>query len=171
MLEKIIKSPKRPLVAIIGGAKIESKAGVIDGFIKTADYILIGGKIAFEVKLKLPKIILPEDNIRTFDIGPKTIKNFKSIIKKARTILWAGPLGYFEKKPFDKGTKEIAKAIAQNKAALKVAGGGDTIFAISKFGLKEKFDHLSTGGGAMLAFLAGEKLPGLEVLGYYEKGN
>jgi len=168
ILERVIKNPKRPLVAIIGGVKIKSKAGVIDNFTKIADYVLVGGKIASEVKTKSSKVILPEDNIKTFDIGPKTIKNFKNIIRKAKTILWAGPLGYFEKKPFNKGTEEIAKAIVQNKTALKVAGGGDTISAISKLGLEKKFDHLSTGGGAMLSFLAGEKLPGLEALEYYK---
>ncbi len=79
-------------------------------------------------------------------------------------IFWAGPMGFFENKNFEKGTKEIAEIIIRNHRAYKIAGGGDTISAISKFGLLEKFDHVSTGGGAMLSFLSGEKLPGLEAL-------
>lgn len=99
-----------------------------------------------------------------FDIGPETIKIFIKMIKSAKMIIWSGPLGMFEKEPFDKGTKEIATAVARNHVAFKIAGGGDTISAISKWGLTDKFDHICTGGGAMLAFLAGERLPGLEAL-------
>jgi len=99
------------------------------------------------------------------DIGPETISVFSKIIKESRSIIWAGPMGLFEEKLFEKGTKEIAGAIINNSNAYKVVGGGDTISAISRFGLLEKFDHVSTGGGAMLAFMGGEKLPGIEVLG------
>jgi len=99
-----------------------------------------------------------------FDIGPETIKIFEAIIKNAKTILWNGPMGMFEDKRFENGTKKICQAIASNYSAFKVAGGGETISAINKFNLANKFDFLSTGGGAMLEFLAGEKLPGIEVL-------
>ena len=99
-----------------------------------------------------------------FDIGPETIKIFKEMIKTAKTILWNGPLGMFEDKRFELGTKEIADSIVRNYSAFKVAGGGETILAIRKFKLEEKFDFLSSGGGAMLQFLAGEKLPGIEAL-------
>ena len=103
-----------------------------------------------------------EENV--FDIGPETIKIFKEIIKTAKTILWNGPLGMYEDKKFEEGTKGIADAIVRNYSAFKVIGGGETVSAINKFGLMDKFDFLSTGGGAMLEFLAGEKLPGIEAL-------
>jgi len=99
-----------------------------------------------------------------FDIGSETIRIFFEIIKTAKMIIWNGPLGYFEKSPFDTGTKKIAEAICQNYSAFKIAGGGDTISAINKFGLLDKFDHISTGGGAMLEFISGKKLPGIEAL-------
>jgi len=98
------------------------------------------------------------------DIGPETIRMFSKIIKDAKMIVWSGPMGRFEETLFEKGTKAIAEKIARNHKAFKIAGGGDTVFALSKFGLRDKFDHVSTGGGAMLSFLGGEKLPGLKVL-------
>ncbi len=101
---------------------------------------------------------------RIFDIGPETIEIFSKIIKEARTIFWSVPLGMFEEKKFEKGTKQIAEAIIKNRSALKVAGGGDSVFALKKFGLIDKFNHISTGGGAMLSFLSGEKLPGIEAI-------
>lgn len=99
-----------------------------------------------------------------YDIGPETIKVFSRIIKEGKMIFWSGPLGMFEEEKFERGTKEISQAIARNYPAFKIAGGGDTLLALNKFGLTEKFDHLSLGGGAMLQFLAEETLPGIEVL-------
>jgi len=101
---------------------------------------------------------------KIFDIGPETIKIFSEIIKEAKMILWSGPLGLSEEKKFEKGTKETAESIVKNKSAFKIIGGGDTIAAVDKFGLLQEFDHVSTGGGAMLEFLSGEKLPGIEAL-------
>ena len=101
---------------------------------------------------------------KVYDIGPETIKIFSEIIKQAKMILWSGPLGLFEEKKFENGTKETAQNIVRNHSAFKVAGGGDTISALNKFGLLDKFDHVSTGGGAMLEFLSGQKLPGIEAL-------
>ena len=101
---------------------------------------------------------------RIYDIGPETINLFSSLIKEAKTIIWAGPLGFFEKKPFDKGSIAIAEAIVENKSAFKVSGGGDTNFFLLKYDFRDKFDYISTGGGAMLAFLAGEELPGIKAL-------
>lgn len=101
---------------------------------------------------------------KIYDIGEETIKIFSNIIKQAKMILWSGPLGLFEEKKFENGTKEIAKSIVKNYQAFKIAGGGDTIAAINKFGFSDKFDYISTGGGAMLEFLSGEKLPGIEAL-------
>lgn len=98
------------------------------------------------------------------DIGSETIHIFSNIIKKAKTIVWSGPLGEFEVEKYSKGTKAIADEIVRNHSAFSVVGGGDTILAISKFNLLDKFSHVSTGGGALLQFLSGEKLPGIEAL-------
>jgi|YelNatPaOPRAMG01_1025707.scaffolds.fasta_scaffold00025_40 phosphoglycerate kinase len=98
------------------------------------------------------------------DIGPKSIEKFKVEIEKAKTIIWNGPMGIFEIDKFAKGTEEIAKAIAENKNCVSIIGGGDTVSAVSKFGLEDKFTHISTGGGASLEFLEGKVLPGIAVL-------
>jgi len=166
-LSKVLENPERPLVAIVGGVKIESKAKVIDKFLQIADYLLVGEKIAENIESKSNKLYRPIDSNNGFDIGQKTIRIFSEIIKKARTILWAGPLGKFEDPAYEEGTKKVAKIIVKNNQAFKIAGGGDTIFALTKFGLRDKFNHISTGGGAMLQFLSGEELPGLKALDYY----
>lgn len=168
ILSKVLKNPEHPLVAIIGGVKIESKAKVIERFLEKADYVLIGGRIAYNLNLTSSKLHLPVDHKDNFDIGPKTIEMFSEIIKKAKMIVWAGPLGKFEDSAYEQGTKQIAEEISKNDKAFKIAGGGDTIFALTKLGLRDKFDHISTGGGAMLQFLSGEELPGLKALGYYD---
>lgn len=128
----------------------------IDGIItlktREENYLRVGG----------PGSIKKDESF--FDIGPETIKVFSQIIKSAKMILWSGPLGLFEDKNFEKGTKEIIQTIIKNYSAFKVAGGGDTISALKKFNLIDKFDHISTGGGAMLEFLSGKKLPGLQAL-------
>ncbi len=167
VLSKVLKDPEHPLVVIIGGVKIESKMKVIERFLEKADYVLVGGKIAYNVNLTSSKLYIPVDGKNGFDIGQKTIRIFSEIIKKARIIFWAGPLGKFEDPNYEQGTKQIAEEISKNDKAFKIVGGGETISALSKFGLRDKFDHISTGGGAMLAFLAGAKLPGLEALNYY----
>jgi len=103
-------------------------------------------------------------NEEIFDIGPETIRMFGEILQKAEMIVWSGPLGLFENPLFEKGTKEISDKITRNHKAFKVVGGGDTVLALKKFNIRERFDFISTGGGAMLRFLAGEKLPGIEAL-------
>jgi 3-phosphoglycerate kinase len=133
-----------PIDAIISLEDIE--AGLKEGYIRKA----------------APGLVRKEEDI--YDIGPETIKIFSKIIKTAKMIVWNGPLGVYEKEPFEKGTKEIAEVVVRNYSAFKIAGGGDTISALKKFDLQEKFDHISTGGGVMLDFLAGEKLPGLEAI-------
>jgi len=165
-LTNILEKPRRPLIAILGGVKASTKIPAIERFLKIADFVLVGGKIALEIKLSHKKLILPEDYNKDLDIGEKTIEIFKKIIQEAGSLVWNGPMGYFEKEEFEKGTREIAMAIAKSKA-FKIAGGGETSLAISKYNLKEKFNFISVGGGAMLEFLAGEKLPGLEALSFY----
>lgn len=172
-LDRLTKNPKKPVVAIIGGKKVEDKAGVIKKFLKISNFILINHLIFKELNsknifLKSKKIIPPLDGIskaeNIYDIGPKTIKLFKKIIEKAKTIFWSGPLGKFEEKPFNKGSLEIAKSIVSNKKAFSVAGGGDTVSFLNKYKLSKYFTHVSTGGSAMLEYIAGEKLLGLEIL-------
>jgi len=169
VLSKVLESPQRPLIAVIGGAKIETKLPVIENLAKIADEVLVGGAIPYLPSPNsphlpnLPNIITPRDNIDKRDIGPETIKLFRAEILNAKTIVWNGPMGVFEEVKYEKGTMEIAKAIAES-AAYKVAGGGDTTSAIDKLGITEKFDFISTGGGAMLDFMAEKKLPGIEAL-------
>ncbi|MDD5146499.1 MAG: phosphoglycerate kinase [Candidatus Pacebacteria bacterium] len=100
------------------------------------------------------------------DIGPETIKKFGEIIKGSATIFWSGPLGLVENERFERGTVEVARILAQNKRALKVLGGGDTVPVLNKHGLMNSFSFISVGGGAMLSFLAREKMPGLAALGF-----
>jgi len=114
-----------------------------------------------EANLRLVSQI--DDDEKIFDIGPDTIKEFVSYIKKAKTILWNGPVGAFEVEAFSEGTKAIAKAIAESKA-FKVAGGGDTLAAIEKYNIASKIDYISTGGGAFLNVLEGKKLPVIAAL-------
>jgi len=168
-LTALMRNPKKPLIAIIGGAKVETKTKLINKISENADYVLVGGLIKKEidenkVKLKNPqKIVAPIDDIDTFDIGPQTINLFKEKIKLAETIFWNGPLGKIEEKPFQNGSKEIAKAIIES-GSVSVVGGGETVEFINKIGLTEKFSHVSTGGGAMLDFIADGKLVGIEAL-------
>ena len=170
VLSKLMKNPERPFVAVIGGVKFESKAKVISALLKKADWVLVGGKIGLSQeaqKLNSEKLVLPEDPEDASDLGEKAKDLFVSKINTARTIIWAGPVGLFEKEPYGQGTQAVGEAIANNKKAFRVAGGGDTINAVFKFNLQDNFDHLSTGGGAMLDFLAGKELPGLKALGFY----
>ncbi len=210
-------NPRKPLIIVLGGIKIADKIGLIKNFWNKADGFLIGGGIAntffaaqkmpmgnsvYEKEklifckklLKSPKIILPVDviikNDSILDIGVKTRKNYAEIIKKAKTIIWNGPMGYIEDKKFKKGSEAILKAILESKA-FSVIGGGETVallraqnskFKIPRSRTSNKFLRnytgqasslrgrqnsklfISTGGGAMLEFLAGKKLPGLSAL-------
>lgn len=192
-LSKVMKKPKRPLVVILGGAKASDKLGVIAYFKKITDWFLLGGGPAntimwlkgIDVKKSVrdtdPKdvkamkdlstyksIVLPQDFVWSgsliLDFGPKTIKAFNEKIMKAGTILWSGPLGLIEKKKFTKGSIAIARAIGRNRKAFSVAGGGETVMFLKEYGLDKNFSFISTGGGAMVDFLAGRKLPGIEAL-------
>ena len=145
-------------------------------------------EVAKEIDISNPKLRLPIDGVMSlanldeeylriggvgtlrseeeiFDIGPETIEEYKSILSEAKTIIWNGPVGFFEQQPFDKGTTEIAKMIGQNnRNVFSIIGGGETVEAIKKLGIIDQFDHVSTGGGAMLDFIAGNDLPGIIAL-------
>lgn len=166
-LERFLSNPPRPFLVIVGGKKAQSKRSYIDAISDVADSVLLGNLLANEHKgsfANSSKVVLPLDG--EFDIGPKTTKLFMSHIQKAKAIFWVGPLGQVEKKEYAKGSLAIAKAIGESKA-FSVAGGGDLVGFIRSHHLKNSFSYLLTGGGASLMFLAGEKLPGLEALGYY----
>lgn len=173
VLNELRKSPKKPLVIIVGGKKVKTKVKLINKISKNADKVLLGHLIEKEIKeknikLKAPeKIIAPIDSLseqgKDLDIGPKTLSLFRQEIFKAKTIFWNGQLGLTEQKRFTKGSLEIARAIIKS-GAYSIVGGGDTIAFLGQNNLRDKFNFVSTGGGAMLAFLSNEKLPGIEVL-------
>lgn len=173
-LTKAVKNPKKPYIVVLGGSKIVDKINIVKNLNKKADHFLFGSSILNELLnpkikdfIKNKKVLLPTDSVKTknesFDIGPKTISLYIKNLKKANTIIWNGPLGMFEKKEYSVGTEKIAKTIAAAKA-FKVIGGGETANFILKKKLQKKISLLSTGGGAMLDFLAGKKLPGIEAL-------
>ena len=127
------------------------------------DDVLTGNKFEENVTAKIKSISDIEKNDIIMDIGPKAIKKLNAIIKDAKTIVWNGPLGVFEFKQFSDGTKNLAQEIAKSDA-YSIAGGGDTIAAITKFNVKKNISYISTGGGAFLEFLEGKKLPAIEIL-------
>jgi phosphoglycerate kinase len=159
-----IQSAQKPLILIIGGAKAATKAPLVKKLAKIADKVLLGGTLMFEKSLEgISNVIFPVDAVGVEDIGPQTIKMFVDEIKKAKTIVWNGPLGVTNSKEFEIGTRKIAEALAKSEART-VVGGGDTVAALTRFGLRDKMDFVSTGGGAMLQFLADGTLPGIEAL-------
>lgn len=189
-LTKAMEEYKNPFTVIIGGAKTRTKIGVLKNLWDKVDNFLLGGGIAntffyaqgkdigdsiYDEKsvdvvkdfLDSEKIILPSDDRKEdnkiLDIGEKTESEYSNIISNSKTIIWNGPLGYFEKDEFAQGSKAIAKAIAESDS-FSVLGGGETSILISEMGLLDDFSFVSTGGGAMLEFLSGNKLPGIEVL-------
>lgn len=167
-LDKVKDNPEHPAVAIIGGAKIETKLPLIEKFEKNYDYVLVGGKVAIEAidkKLKFSeKVILSVDFAENrFDIGPKTIEEFKKKINGAKTIVWNGPMGKFEEKPYDIGTMEILKAIIES-GAFSLMGGGESVEILEEHNAMDKISFVSTGGGAMLEYLSGAPMPGIDVL-------
>lgn len=125
--------------------------------------VVVSEKLSEEAESAVRLVSQVDDNEKIYDIGPDTIKHFTSIIKKAKTILWNGPVGAFETPQFSKGTEAIAHAIASSKA-FSVAGGGDTLAAIEVFGVSKQIDYISTGGGAFLTLLEGKKLPAIAAL-------
>lgn len=169
-LEKILENHEKPLVSIIGGAKLETKLPAINNLAKVSDTVLVGGRLMFEVGGQtLPEnVVIAPDDIDQKDIGPNSVDTFRKIIQGAKTIIWNGPMGVFEEENYSDGTKRVAEAVAL-ASAHTIIGGGDTVAAMEKYNLLGKIDYVSTGGGAMLDFLSGKKLPGLIALDYYNR--
>lgn len=210
MMVPILENPTKPYFAVLGGAKVKDKIGLINHLALTCDYILVGGAMAFTfLKAKgynvgksmvddssIPlvkdilakygkKIVLPVDIVTGvsltkgedvkiknafeldfddvgLDIGPKTVELFKKGILLSKTIISNGPMGLFEKEEFSKGTNEILAAMIGDRKV--IIGGGDTASAVINMGYKDKYTHVSTGGGATLELFAGNKLPGIEII-------
>jgi len=188
-LGKLLGDVERPFVLISGGAKVEDKLGVLENLGGRADTVLIGGKMAeqireanpldFEVQLPVDVVaasefaedaetnIVPFDSLPEgwlgLDIGPETRERFAQIISRARTIFWNGPMGVFEWQPFAAGTKAVAEAVAKADAH-SVVGGADSVRALTEMGLVDEVDWASTGGGAALEFLEGKELPGVAAI-------
>lgn len=171
-------NPQRPLVVIVGGKKIETKLPLVEKMHRIADYVLVGGKIAEESKVlvkvqhekiagKKAVLMVADATPDGSDITDKSAENFLQIINLAKTIVWNGSMGIIggksESLESEKRTKKIAEGILKTKA-YTIVGGGDTVEYLNKLGVLGKFSFASTGGGAMLAFLSGEKLPGIEAL-------
>jgi phosphoglycerate kinase len=212
-LGRILEAPARPLVALLGGAKVSDKIALVDHLLARVDALLVGGGMAFtflralghdvgrsllerdkldtartaldsarrrSVQLMLPVDVvvapgveaaagrvvgvreIPADQMG-LDIGPLTVEQFSSVLRGARTIVWNGPMGVFEKAPFAAGTVAVARAVVDG-SAFSVIGGGDTIAAAARAGVTERLGYISTAGGAFLEFLEGRKLPGVEAL-------
>lgn len=208
-LHRSLEQPERPMLAIVGGAKVSSKLEVLQNLASKVDQLIVGGGIAntflvacgynvgkslYEADLvPLAKALMEQttipmptdvvvatefsanavaqvkqvaavaDNDMILDIGPQTAKAFAEIVSRMQTIIWNGPLGVFEFDQFAKGTATIAQAIARNKG-FSIAGGGETIAAIDKFGVTDSISYISTGGGAFLEYVQGTKLPAVQIL-------
>ncbi|MEA2424540.1 MAG: phosphoglycerate kinase [Thermoleophilaceae bacterium] len=214
VLEGLVREPARPLVVVLGGAKVTGKIALIDRFLDIADALLIGGAMAFsffraqgrqtgsslvedegvelarkaleKAESSSCRILLPLDVVAGdrfaadaerrslggvdvpdgwmgLDVGPQTVEAFAREIESAGTVFWNGPMGAFEMEPFAAGTRGVADAVA-SAPGTTVVGGGDSGAALVQFGLADRVDHLSTGGGASLELLEGKRLPGVEVL-------
>jgi len=188
-LGKLLGHVERPFVLISGGAKVEDKLGVLQNLGRKADTVLVGGKMAEEIRAENPlpfDVVLPADVVAAsefakdaemkvvpyhalpegwlgLDIGPETRKLFAAHIARARTIFWNGPMGVFEWPRFAAGTKAVAEAVASSDG-YSVVGGADSARALAELGLAEEVSWLSTGGGAALELLEGKELPGVAVI-------
>lgn len=166
-LMQVRENPIRPMVAILGGAKVEDKLPVIKAMASKADVVLVGGKLAAEIKEKGIEGLganvmvgkLTEDG---FDISDETVGAWCNLLKSAKQVVWNGPLGKFEDPKYNQSEK-IAKAVIES-GAKSIIGGGDTISAVTQYGLEDKFTFVSTGGGAMLKLLADGTLPTIQAL-------
>ena len=213
-LTRALGNPARPLVAIVGGAKVSTKLTILAALAAKVDQLIVGGgiantfllaegakigkslaeaelvgeakKVIAAVRAKGGSVPLPTDVVCAkelsataaaqtksakdvadddliLDIGPKSAQALEAILRNAGTVVWNGPVGVFEHEQFAGGTKAIAQAIAGSKA-FSIAGGGDTVAAINKYGVADRISYISTAGGAFLEFLEGRKLPAIEVL-------
>jgi len=189
-LGKLLGDVERPFVLVSGGAKVEDKLGVLQHLGGRADTVLIGGKMAEQLRVENPldfDAVLPVDVVGAaafeadaesgvyevdalpdgwlgLDIGPETRTIFAGHLAGARTIFWNGPMGVFEWPRFAEGTKAVAEAVAGNSSAFSVVGGADSVRALNELGLAEKISWVSTGGGASLELLEGKELPGVAVI-------
>jgi phosphoglycerate kinase len=216
-MDKVLKAPKKPFTAIMGGAKVSDKILIIENLLERVDNLIIGGGMTYtfikaqggeigksiceddkldlarellaKAKAKGVNVYLPVDAVNAdafdanantniskidqtpaewmgLDIGPETVKLFRDVILKSKTILWNGPMGVFEMDKFAQGTSEIAKAIAEAtaKGAFSLVGGGDSVAAVNKNKLADKISYVSTGGGAMLEYMEGKELPGIKAI-------
>ncbi len=168
-LSLVMKKPKKPLVLIFGGSKVDDKAPVIKYLLPKANKVLLGSSVLNNSatlpkssKIERPIDWLAEGSL-AMDIGSLTVERYGAEIQKAKTIVWNGPVGKFEDKKYAGGSAALAKLVAKS-GAFSVIGGGETTQLILSLGLRKKIGFLSTGGGAMLEFLAGKKLPGIEAL-------
>lgn len=165
--EKVLVTPKRPFLLILGGAKLETKMPLIEAFENTADVILVGGKLALEAReqnvVRGRKVIFAELMKDGRDISPAATEQFIRFINAAGTIVWNGPMGVFEESTHAHGTKQVALAVNASKA-YTLTGGGDTEAAQTKYKAEDHVNHISTGGGSMLEYLYKKTLPGLEAI-------
>ncbi len=165
-LTNLLNNPQRPLIAVVGGAKVETKVPVIENLAKVADLVLVGGELPLEIAKSGQKfaenVIVGKLTEDTNELSEESTKQFIEKIKGAKTIVWNGPVGYFEK-GFEKATLAIANAILEG-GAYSVVGGGDTTQFLANHQLLNRFSFVSAGGGAMLEFLAGRELPALKAL-------
>jgi phosphoglycerate kinase len=210
-LGEAVDEPKHPFVAILGGAKVSDKIGVIDHLLDKADKVIIGGgmtytfyaakgmsignslveadkiDVAKEILAKGgDKIVLPSDSIvaekfdndvpnkvvdgdipdgyMALDIGPKSVAEFKDVLKDAKTVVWNGPMGVFEMSNYANGTLEVGKFLGTLSDATTIVGGGDSTAAVKQLGVGDQLTHISTGGGASLEYLEGKELPGIAAI-------
>lgn len=217
-LQKALENPKRPVMAIVGGAKISTKLSVLNNLVRKVDMLFLGGGMAntfmhangvevgkslcekdmadeareimqtakdngCEIILPVDRVIVKEfgenvpfeivdassmpEDYESLDIGPQTVAMLREKLTTCQTVLWNGPLGVFEVKPFDRGTREAAQAVAELTAAGKlasIAGGGDTVSALEQSGVVDRFSYVSTAGGAFLEWMEGRELPGVAAL-------
>jgi phosphoglycerate kinase len=189
-LGKLLGDIERPFVLISGGAKVEDKLGVLQNLGGRADTVLIGGKMAEELREHNPldfDVELPTDVVGAsefaedaesgvypydglpeawlgLDIGPETRERFAAAVAAGKTIFWNGPMGVFEWPAFAEGTRAVARAVAGNDGAFSVVGGADSVRALNEAGLADEISWVSTGGGASLELLEGKELPGVAVI-------
>ena len=206
-----VSNPEHPFVAILGGAKVSDKIGVIDNLLDKADKVIIGGGMTYTFyaakgmkignslvetdKIDLAKeimekagdkLVLPTDSVvaakfdndadhktvdgdipdgyMALDIGPKSVAEFKDVLKDAKLVVWNGPMGVFEMSNYAEGTLEIGKFLGTLSNATTIVGGGDSTAAVQKLGVGDQLTHISTGGGASLEYLEGKTLPGIAAI-------